>query len=137
MMDILSWTGWLIWSLLALLWSVVWLLLGGWISTFAQIVVVVMAIYVYRYGWRNAAGELFRQGRAVWRFASGAMRASEALAEADSDRKRDAVKASAAHRDGRRSILPPGPRHAGDVTINLSTALTIAAMTGLLWLSLL
>ncbi len=134
MMDALSWVGWIIWSLLALLWSVVWLLLGGWISTLAQIIVVLMAIFVYRYGWRRAPTELARQARAVWRFASGAMRASEAMAEADADRKRSAAKIAAEPVDTRRR-RPAGPRHVGDVTVNLSTGLTVSMLVGLLWLS--
>jgi len=134
MMDVFSWLGWLLWSLLALLWSVVWLLLGGWISTLAQIVVVLMAIFVYRYGWRAAPAELARQTRAVWRFASGAMRASDALSEADADRKRVAARASSQSRSTNVG-KPASPRHIGDVTINASTALTLAMFAALLWLS--
>lgn len=127
MMDVLSWIGWLLWSLLALLWSVVWLLLGGWIATAAQIVVVLMAIFVYRYGWRRAPAELWRQARALWRFASGAMRATEALAEADADRKRSRIRESAA------ALRATLPRQRGDVTINLSTTMSITLMLAL-WL---
>ena len=135
MMDVFSWIGWIVWSLLALLWSVVWLLLGGWISTLAQIIVVLMAIFVYRYGWARAPAELIRQTRAVWRFATGAMRASEALAEADADRKRSAARVASNGGNTRRS-RPFSPRHVGDVTINLSSALSIGMLGLMLWLSL-
>jgi hypothetical protein len=129
MMDILGWLGWLLWGALALLWSIVWLLLGGWISTLAQIVVVLMAIFVYRYGWQQAPAELWRQTLAVWRFATGAMRASEALSQAEQDRKRSAARERPAPGKARAR----GPRHAGDVTINLSTALSVG-MLAALWL---
>jgi hypothetical protein len=128
-MDILGWIGWLIYSLFALLWSVVWLLLGGWISTLAQIVVVLMAIFVYRYGWQRAPGELLCQVRALWRFGTGAMKATEAMAAADEDRKRERSRTKALETGARtRSRLP---RHRGDVTINLSTALSVAMLAGL------
>ena len=133
MMDILSWIGWLLWGLLALLWSIVWLLLGGWISTAAQILVVAMGIFVYRYGWHRAPAELWRQTVAVWRFASGAMRASEALAESREDRKRSAVREASPGKTGSRAAHNAGVRHAGDVTINLSTTLSVMMLVGF-WL---
>lgn len=131
MMDILGWLGWLLWGALALLWSIVWLLLGGWISTAAQILVVLMAIFVYRYGWQRAPAELWRQAVAIWRFSTGAMRASEALAEAREDRARE-DRRKRDHSE-RASALRHAPRHAGDVTINLSTALSVTLLVSL-WL---
>jgi hypothetical protein len=127
MMDFLGWIGWLLWSLLALLWSLVWLLLGGWVSTALQILVVILAVYVYRYGWRRAPGEVVRQALAVGRFASGAMKATEALAQAETDRKREVSRAA------KRTVAskPLTIRNRGDVTVNLSTLLSVAMLAGL------
>ena len=36
------------------MWSIAWLLLGGWVSTLAQILVIVFIVFAFKYGWRRA-----------------------------------------------------------------------------------
>jgi hypothetical protein len=67
-MDILIWLGWAIWAFLGLLWSVIWFLTSGWVSTLLQIAVLVAAIYFLKYGWQRAPAELLRRSTTFARF---------------------------------------------------------------------
>lgn len=69
-MDILGWLWWAVTSVIAVLWSLAWFLLGGWVSTLAQIAVIVGLIFFYKYGWRRAPYEISSRlstfGRFFW-----------------------------------------------------------------------
>lgn len=62
------------------LWSLVWLLIGGWVSAALQIVVLVLAVFAYRYGWREAPYRAWRGARAVARWGWAWLRGAEAMA---------------------------------------------------------
>ena len=69
-MDILGWLWWVVASAVSLVWSILWFLIGGWVSTLAQIAVLVGIIFFYKYGWQRAPAELAARvstaGRFVW-----------------------------------------------------------------------
>ena len=44
-MDVLSWLVWALLTVLGFLWTVIWFLLSGWVSTLLQIVLVVATMY--------------------------------------------------------------------------------------------
>jgi hypothetical protein len=121
-MDVLGWLWWLFASCVALLWSVVWFLLGGWVSTLAQIAVIVLVVFGFKYGWRRAPAELMSRAAGFTRFAWSWMRSGgdqvRRTAEATSERSRSR----------RRSRRQPG-----DVRINVSTCMTLMMLFGL-WL---
>ncbi len=62
-MDILGWLWWAVSSVLGLVWTIVWFLLGGWVSALAQIAVVVLIIFGMKYGWRQAPFEVWSRAR--------------------------------------------------------------------------
>ena len=70
--EILSWIGWLLATLAGWIWSVAWLLIGGWVSTLLQILVIVFLVFAFKYGWRRAPLELAFRVRPVtgwlWRW---------------------------------------------------------------------
>ena len=123
-MDVLGWIWWLIASLLKLVFSLVWFLLGGWVSTLAQIAVIVLLIFGYKYGWRRAPQELFSRLGVFGRFSWGWLKARERAPVADP-----------APSDGKRRRGPRGRyfdrRQPGDVRLNVSTCLSLLAMAGL------
>jgi hypothetical protein len=121
-MDVLGWLWWLFASFFALLWSVVWFLLGGWVSTLAQIVVIVLVVFCFRYGWRRAPAELMSRTAGFTRFAWGWMRSG------GEHRRPIAERTSEGRRSRRRSRRQPG-----DVRINVSTCMTLLMLAGL-WL---
>jgi hypothetical protein len=73
-MEIVSWFVWLLAALAGWLWSIAWLLLGGWVSTLLQILVIVFVIFAFKYGWRRAPLEIALRVRPmagwVWRWAT-------------------------------------------------------------------
>lgn len=77
-MDILGWISWLLWKAIGLVWTMVWFLLGGWVSTLAQILVVAGIIFFYRYGWQRAPAELWSRASGLGRFVWAWMRSGEA-----------------------------------------------------------
>jgi hypothetical protein len=124
-MDAIGWIWWLAKSLLGLVWSVAWFLLGGWVSTLAQIGVIVLVIFAYKYGWRRAPQELLGRLGTIGRFGWSWIRAREpgaAVAPALPAARRSA---------GERRRQP------GDVRINVSTTLSLLALAGLGLLALL
>ena len=72
-----------VWWIVATLWSVVWLLIGGWVSAALQIIVLVLAVFAYRYGWREAPYRAWRGAKAVGRWAWAWVRGAEAMAAAN------------------------------------------------------
>jgi hypothetical protein len=76
-LDILSWIWWALSSLAGIVWSLGWFLLGGWVSTIAQIAVVVGIIFFYKYGWQRAPAEIAARVSSAGRFVWGWMRQRE------------------------------------------------------------
>jgi hypothetical protein len=64
-MDIVAWILWALLSLLGFLWTLVWFLISGWVSTLLQIALLVAAVFFFKYGWRRAPAELLRRARSV------------------------------------------------------------------------
>ncbi|MEO8650890.1 MAG: hypothetical protein ABI391_01220 [Hyphomicrobiaceae bacterium] len=73
-MEIVSWIVWLLAAVAGWLWAIAWLLLGGWVSTLAQILVIVFIVFGFKYGWRRAPLEIALRVRPVagwlWRWAT-------------------------------------------------------------------
>jgi hypothetical protein len=67
-MEILAWLWWGIAKILGLVWSFVWFLLGGWVATLVQLLIIVGIVFALRYGWRRAPSEMLTRGRNVTRF---------------------------------------------------------------------
>lgn len=117
-MDIVGWIVWLGAAALSLAWSIVWFLVGGWVVTAAQIFVVVLAIFAYKFGWRRALGELMSRTSAVSRRAWAWVRRREV----EPDR-------TATPQTGRTQVRIVRRSSVGDV--NLSTLLSIIALAGI------
>jgi len=64
-MEILAWVLWALLGLLGFLWTVVWFLISGWVSTLLQIALLVAAVFFFKYGWQRAPTELLRRARSV------------------------------------------------------------------------
>ena len=120
-MDVLSWLFWLLGWIASLAWSLVWLLLGGWVSTLAQLLAVLAIIAIYRYGWRRAPIEVWSQLSRFSRFAIGWVRGVEAPVRASP---------SVVVRDTVRLVKV---KELGDV--NLSTMMSVSVLAGLCWLA--
>jgi hypothetical protein len=67
-LDILGWIWWAISSAIGIVWSIVWFLLGGWVSALAQIIVIVGIIFFMKYGWQRAPMEMWTRANSAWRF---------------------------------------------------------------------
>ncbi len=120
-MDVLGWLWWLVTSLLGLVWTVAWFLLGGWVATLAQIAVLTLIIFGYKYGWRRAPQEVMSRLSTVGRYAWAWIRARE-------------VPRAAPAQPGPRDLRSAGGlRRAqpGDVHINISTMLSVLMLAGL------
>jgi hypothetical protein len=124
-MDVLGWIWWLLTSLLWLVWSLAWFLLGGWVSTLAQVVVLVLVVMGFKYGWRRAPQELLSRAAGAMRFAWAWIRAKEPPPPA----------APVPQRPGR--IPSARRRQPGDIQVNISTLMSLLAMAGLGLLALL
>jgi hypothetical protein len=64
-MEILAWVLWALFSLLGFLWTVVWFLISGWVSTLLQIALLIAAVFFFKYGWQRAPAELWRRAHSV------------------------------------------------------------------------
>lgn len=117
-MDILGWLWWAIISVLSLLWSLIWFLISGWVSTLLQIAILIAVIYYFKYGWQRAPVEIWRQTRSFGRFFWNWIRARDPQAE-----PRGAV---------REIVKVVRVKEFGD--ISLSTLLSLLALGGLLLL---
>jgi len=67
-MDIVVWLGWALLTVLGVLWSVVWFLIAGWVSTLLQVALLVAVIYFLKYGWQRAPAEIWRRTRSFGHF---------------------------------------------------------------------
>ncbi len=120
-MDVLGWIGWLLLKVAGLVWGLVWFLIGGWVSTIAQIAVIALGIFAYKYGWQRAPQEILARGGSAGRWLLGWVRTRE---------PREARAPAAARSDSvRRSTRGFRPRQFGD--INVSTLLSLLAIAGL------
>lgn len=121
-MDILAWLWWAIASVLSVAWSLLWFLLGGWVSTLAQIAVLVGIIFFYKYGWQRAPAEIAARvstfGRFVWNWM----------------RQRETGTTGAARVNVREVVRTVRVKEAGDV--NVSSLLNVLVFLGLVILAL-
>lgn len=123
-MDVLAWLWWLVSGLLGMVWSLAWFLLGGWVSTFAQLGVVALLIFGYKYGWQRAPQELLSRLGAVGRYAWGWVRAREPRPAYREPEPKEGTRAGKQRRGLRQ-------RQPGDIRVNLSTLMTLAMLAGL------
>jgi hypothetical protein len=110
--------------ILSTLWSLIWLLIGGWVSTALQIIVLVLAYYAYRYGWRRAPLEAWRGVRAITRWGWNWLSGVEAMAGVP---ERERVREVEVVREIR-------VKDFGDV--NLSSLMNVSMLAGLLVLAM-
>jgi hypothetical protein len=76
-MEIVAWLGWALVAVLGALWTVVWFLISGWVSTLLQIALLIATIYFFKYGWQRAPPEISRHTRTFGRFFWSWLRARE------------------------------------------------------------
>ena len=76
-MEIVAWLGWALIAVLGFLWSLVWFLISGWVSTLLQIAFLIATIYFLKYGWQRAPAEIWRRTRSFGRFFWSWLRARE------------------------------------------------------------
>ncbi len=114
-METAAWLLSILLSVLGVLWSLIWFLISGWVSTLLQIAVVIFAIYGVKYGWRRAPFEIWRRSQSFFRFFWNWIRAREPDARPDVEI--------------REVIREVRAREFGD--INLSTAMSLAVLAGL------
>ena len=119
-MEILGWLWWLLVKLLGLAWGLIWFLLGGWVATAAQIAVIGLVIFGYKYGWRRAPEEILARSGAIGRYLWGWVRARETGGGASPGR------VEVRERQVIRTVRRKEP---GD--INLSTVMSVAMLAGL------
>jgi len=67
-MEVVAWLGWAVVAILGFLWSLVWFLNSGWVSTLLQIASLIATIYFFKYGWQRAPAEISRRTRSFCRF---------------------------------------------------------------------
>ncbi len=120
-MDVLAWAWWLVATGVGAAWTVLWFLIGGWVSTFLQIVVLIGVIYVLKYGWQRAPSEIWRRTSSFSTFLWSWIRARD-LSATNSPQVRGVVRIVRV-------------KEVGDV--NVSTLLSLAAFVGLGGLALL
>lgn len=115
--DILAWLWWVVASVLSVAWSLLWFLLGGWVSTLAQIAVLVGIIFFYKYGWQRAPAEIAARvstfGRFVWNWV----------------RQRETGEAGAPRVEVREVVRTVRVKEAGD--INVSSLLNLLVFFGI------
>lgn len=119
-MEALGWIASALLSIAGLLLSLIWFLIGGWVSTLLQITVLIFAIYGMKYGWRRAPFEIWRRTQSFGRFFWNWIRARDPDARPDVE--------------VREVIREIRVREAGD--INLSTAMSLVVLLGLVLLSI-
>lgn len=118
-MDIVAWLGWALLTVLGVLWSLVWFLIAGWVSTLLQIALLIAIVYFLKYGWQRAPTEIWRRTRAFGGFFWGWLRAREPHPST-----------SAEVREAARLV---GAKEFGD--INISTLLSLLMLVGFMLLA--
>lgn len=76
-MEVMAWIWWVIATGLGAAWTVLWFLIGGWVSTLLQIAILIGVIYVLKYGWQRAPSEVWRRTSPFSRFFWSWLRAKE------------------------------------------------------------
>ncbi len=114
-MDALAWLFSALLTAAGLVLSLVWFLISGWVSTLLQIAVLVVAIYGMKYGWRRAPYEIWRRTQTFLRFFWSWIRAREPDQRPGTE-VREVIREIRVHEFG---------------DINLSTALSLVAIAGL------
>jgi hypothetical protein len=114
-MEILAWLGWAVATVLGVLWSLMWFLISGWVSTLLQIALLIATIYFFKYGWQRAPAQIWSRTRSFGRFFWSWLRAREPQASPDVD-VREVVRVVRA-------------KEFGD--INISTLLSLLMLVGL------
>ena len=117
-MDILGWLWWGVAKIAGLAWSFAWFLLGGWVSTLLQLVILIGAVFAMKYGWRQAPQEMWNRVRPLGRFAWNWARAREVTAPAASQRA-----------EVREAVRVVRVKEPGDMSA--STVLTVAMLAGI------
>jgi hypothetical protein len=115
-MEIIGWLWWFTSGLLALVFSLVWFLISGWIATLAQIGIVAVLIFSYKYGWRRAPGELLVRVGGLVRRVLGWARVREGGGASGTGCKREKVQVVQRRRPG---------------DVNVSTLLNVLMLAGL------
>jgi hypothetical protein len=118
-MDILAWIAWALFGVLRLVWSLVWFLISGWVSTLLQIGVLVAVVFILLYGWQRAPMELWKRGSAFALFVWGWIRTGGG----------DPMQPTATREVTREVVRIVRVKEAGDV--NFSTLLSLAMLVGL------
>ena len=113
-MEIIAWMWWLLSSIGSVLFSLVWFLLSGWVSTLLQVALLIGVIYFLKYGWRAAPFEIWRRSRSFGRFFWGWLRARETAVPVE---------------QGRQPVRFVTVKEFGD--INISTLLSLLMLVGL------
>ncbi len=116
-MELLSWLWWLVLKIVGLAWGLVWFLLGGWVATLAQIAVIAFLVFGYKYGWRAAPQELLARAGPAGRYLWGWVRARSPVSLPERAEK---------------SVRRPHGRRKEPGDVNLSTLLSVVALSGLL-----
>jgi hypothetical protein len=115
--DALTWIWWALTSLLGIVWSLLWFLIGGWVSALAQIFVVALVIFGMKYGWQRAPFELWARAKVFGKFVWNWILAKEGSAPQTRVEVRETVRVVRV-------------KEVGDV--NLSTLLSALTLVGLL-----
>jgi hypothetical protein len=114
-MDVIAWFTWMLLAILGVLWSIVWFLISGWVSTLLQIALLVAVIYFLKYGWQRAPAEIWRRTRGFAQFFWNWLRAREAQPSAAAET---------------REVVRVSGKEFGD--INISTLLSLLMLAGLI-----
>lgn len=114
-MEVLAWLWWAIVSVFGIVWTVVWFLISGWVSTLLQIAILVVVIYSLKYGWQRAPHEIWKRSSSFGRFFWNWVRARDPSAERQPVEVREVVKVVRGHEFG---------------DINLSTLLNVLMLSG-------
>ena len=120
-MEVLGWLWWGVVKILGVVWSFVWFVLGGWVATLVQLLILIGAVFAMKYGWRRAPLEMWTRAQTVGRFVWAWARATE---------PRLATSAQPAKRQVREVVRVVRGRQVGD--ISASTLLTVAMLVGML-----